>query len=250
MSVIDRFALEGWLQVDGLFPTDLVEALRDDFARQIDGLVAEQDGARTFLNVGDGRAMLSVKLEGPFLDPQLFANPILMALLGSILGSDFLIDSFTCVVASPGACEQQLHRDYPPLYANRTPPGLPAYAATLVVPLVDLTPHTGTTKLFPRTHLGAEAKEAALPYVKRGSCFLMDYRIQHQGTANLTDSIRPVLYIVNARPWFTDMDNFRRQPRINMAEEALARIPAEHRPLFRRLAAPGAIDKSAKTLFA
>lgn len=250
MSVIDRFALDGWLQVDGLFPVELIDRVREEFEHQADMLRAGQDGERSFLNVGDGRAMLSVSLDGPFLDPVLFANPILMSIIGAILGGDVLIDSFTCVVASPGAREQQLHRDHPALYANRTPPGLPAYAVTLVVPLIDLTPDSGTTKLFPRTHLGAEARDEARPYVPRGSCFLMDYRIEHQGTANVTDRVRPVLYIVYARPWFTDMDNFRRQPRINMTEDALGRVPADHRPLFRRLAAPGAIDKSAKVLLA
>lgn len=45
---------------------------------------------------------------------------------------------------------------------------------SLVVPLADLTPDTGTTRLFPGSHIGLKTDAFELPYLKRGDCFLMD----------------------------------------------------------------------------
>ena len=252
MSFLDRFADDGWLQIDRLFPVDLIDGLREEFERQFETLRAEQDGYRGYLRVGEGndRLMLSVDLTGKFLDPALYANPILSRILGALLGKDFLIDSYTCVVADIGAGDQHFHRDHSPLFVDGEPDNLPPHAVTVVVPLVDLSEQTGTTKLFPRTHRGTEPGGSELPYIPRGSCFVMDYRLWHHGTANNSGARRPVLYIVYARSWFIDMLNFSRQPRINITEDALKQIAPEHRPLFRRIAVPGAIDKSAKLLFA
>jgi hypothetical protein len=43
--------------------------------------------------------------------------------------------------------------------------------------------------------------------------------------------------------------NYEGNVRINMAIDDLPAIPAEHRPLFRRLAAKGAFDRTAKEMF-
>jgi ectoine hydroxylase-related dioxygenase (phytanoyl-CoA dioxygenase family) len=196
--------------------------------------------------------MLSVRLTGPFLDPRLYANPLLLPVLQQLLGADLLIDNFTCVIALPGAGEQHLHRDHPALFPEspQVSQDLKPYAITLVIPLVDLTPETGTTRLFPGTNRGNPPGEEALPFISRGECFLMDYRIEHQGLPNRSAMRRPVLYIVYTRPWFIDLVNMRRQPRINIDASDLAVIPSEHHPLFRRLAAKGAFDLSEKELFA
>ena len=251
MSFVERFAAEGWLEVGRVFDIRLVDALRDEVDRQYALLTAPGEH-RGYLQVGDERVMLSVMLSGPFLDPALFANPILMGILGQFLGEGLLIDSFTCVVALPAAGEQKMHRDVPVLFPERPEIGwqAAAYAVTVAIPLVDLTPETGTTRLFPRTHRGAEPEASELPFARRGDCFLMDVRLQHQGTPNVSGSARPMLYIVYSRPWFTDMENFRGQPRINVKREDLAKVPPQHWPLFRRLAAKGGVDLSEEELFA
>jgi ectoine hydroxylase-related dioxygenase (phytanoyl-CoA dioxygenase family) len=116
------------------------------------------------------------------------------------------------------------------------------------VPLIDLTPETGTTCLFPGSHVGPKTDDFELPYLKRGECFLMDYRLWHYGTANRSDAERPVLYIIYCRPWFTDYRNFKQQPRIRMDESDFLAVPREHRPLFRRLAGKGAFNRTEKEL--
>jgi hypothetical protein len=251
VSFVENFSEAGWLRMGGLFPPDLIDSLREEAERQVDGLMEHQLGHRGYLRVGDERVMLSVKLQGPFLDPQVYANPILLTLLSHLLGPDLVIDSYTCVIAMPGAGEQSLHNDHPALFPVRpaVEADLPPYAITVVIPLIDLTPETGTTRLFPGTHSGVEESNPELPYVGRGDSFLFDYRLRHQGTANNSATARPVLYVSYARPWFTDVVNFKRQPRINIDRDGVRKIPAEHWPLFRRVAGKGAIDLSEKELF-
>jgi hypothetical protein len=251
MSFAERFSDQGWLQVDNVFDKAFIDELRQDFDRQYDALSASDQAYRGYLRVGDERLMLSIELTGPFLNPDLYAQPVLLRILAQFLGTDLLIDSITCVVALPGAGEQNPHRDHVVLFQQQGELNarLPPHAVTAVIPLVDLTPETGTTKLFPGTHRGAATDGFELPYVTRGSCFLMDYRIKHQGTANRSRAQRPVLYLVFSRPWFTDIKNFQCQPRINITPAELRKIPREQWPLFRRLAAKGAMDLSEKELF-
>jgi ectoine hydroxylase-related dioxygenase (phytanoyl-CoA dioxygenase family) len=236
MSFVEQFDAEGWLRVGGLFDAALLNDLRIEVARQFDGA-----GRQESLRVGSDRLMVSVLLNDLFLRSAVYAHPVLLRVLEQLLGADILIDSFTCVIALPGAGEQRLHRDHAPLFPERPQLGaeLPPYAITAVIPLVDLTPETGTTRVFPGTHRGAQPDRAENPYVSRGECFLMDYRLLHQGTPNRSAEPRPVIYVVYARPWFTDVVNFHSQPRINLNCEDLQRIPSEHHPLFRRISAQG-----------
>ncbi len=182
----------------------------------------------------------------------------MLAMLAPLLGKDMLIDSLTCVTALPGARDQGLHRDHGSLFedgiaANQS---LPPYAITVAVPLVDLTKETGTTRLYPGSHrlprgVDGEAPplgEGELPLVARGGCYLMDYRLWHQGTENRTRRPRPVLYLIYARHWFIDLENFGLQPRLNIDRAVLAGIAPEHRPLFRRLAGQGGFDLSLQAL--
>jgi hypothetical protein len=250
MSFVEKFNETGWLQMGGLFPTELIDRLRVEVAGQLGELLTDDVRHRSYLRVGDQRAMLSVKLQGPLLDPQVYGNPILLAVLGQLLGADMVIDSFTCVVAMAGAADQREHRDHPPLFPLEPKLGdnLPPYSITVVIPLIDLTPETGTTRLFPGTHRGSP-QDPELPYVGRGDCFLFDYRLLHHGSANRTEAVRPVLYVTYSRPWFIDVENFDWQARINIEPEDVQRIPTEHWPLFRRLACKGAMNLSEAELF-
>ena len=251
MSFAERFAENGWLKIGGIFRPQFIDRLREEFERQFTDLTDRKGGHRGYLNVGDERMMLSVRLTGPYLDAELYANPLLLKMLRQLLGDNMLIDNFTCVIALPGAGEQRLHRDHPDLFPEKPEIGgeLAPYAITVVIPLVDLTSETGTTRIFPSTNCGREPTSEELPYIARGDCFLMDYRVRHQGTPNRTGAERPILYIVYTRPWFIDIRNFRRQPRINIDPADVSRIAPEHQRLFVRLAAKGAIDLSEKELF-
>ena len=71
---------------------------------------------------------------------------------------------------------------------------------------------------------------------------LIDYRLWHRGTANCSAAMRPILYVIYARPWFTDFRNFKRHAAICSTVKLLSRIPRDHRPLFLRAARKGGLD--------
>lgn len=243
MDFVGKFETEGWIALNGVFDPEMVGAVQFEANAQTDEVLASGSGRRNYLQVGEKRVMLPIALKGPVLDPLLYANPLLMRVMSQFLGPNMLIDNFTCVTALPNAAEQRQHVDHSSLFPAC--PGLEEtlapYAVTLVVPLVDLTCETGTTRLFPGTHRGRACNSPEEPRLKRGDCFLMDYRLSHQGTANVSLQPRPVLFIVYARPWFTDYCNFRHQPRVNIGMEELKSVAAEHRPLFRRVAGIGTL---------
>lgn len=245
MDPAENFTRNGYLVIDRLFEPPLIDAVREEYERQFGDL--SEDSLPPHLSVGDRRVQLPIRLQGPLLDPMLSGHPLLMRMLESLLGRDFLIDNVTCVVALPGAQGQSLHRDHHELFPGAAESGenLDAYAITVSIPLVDLTPETGSTKIFAGSHrakAGSDGEPEALgegeiPYVAMGGCYLMDYRLWHHGTANRSPDPRPILYLVYSRPWFTDMLNFAEVPRLQVGRDDLLAMPAAQRRLFRRVAA-------------
>lgn len=239
-----------------MFEPSFIDLLMAEYERQYQTL--DPANLPLHMNVGHRRLHLPLQLRGPFLDPRLYAHPILTALLSSILKRSFVLDNVSCVTALPGAADQKIHRDHALIFDEEGPiaAGLPAYAVTVAIPLIDLDEESGTTKLYPGS-MGLMSKpdgsppdfaEELCPFVKRGGCFLMDYRLWHRGMANGSGRNRPILYFVYSREWFTDTVNFKKHSRIQIGAEDAKAIPIEHRPLFRRIAAKGLHDMSIKEL--
>lgn len=74
--------------------------------------------------------------------------------------------------------------------------------------------------------------ESQDPTAPRGSCLLMDYRLTHQGRANRSDQVRPILTMIYHRPWFRDIVNYGKQDPVRMSEEAFAQVPGKFQSLF------------------
>lgn len=246
-----RFATDGCVVLKDVFDPALLDALHQEYRRQVPD--AEALPPEDFYLVGHNRLQIAVKLLGSFASPSFYANPMLLEFAGMALGGDFLIDSIAVVTALRQAEDQHLHTDHADLFPDQplARAMVGAYAATVAIPLVDLTPETGTTMLFAGSHRRDCDKERIVrPFVQRGSCYVMDYRLTHQGMANASNEERPIIYLVYARPWFIDVTNYGNNIRINMGADALAGVPAEHRKLFRRLSAPGSFDRKEAELFA
>jgi hypothetical protein len=254
--MFERLATDGCIVFDRLFDPALIDRARAEYERQYAAF--DEAGLPLHMNVGDRRLHLPIALTGALIDPALYANPLLMMALRGVFGEPFLIDNATVVTALPGAAAQRLHRDHTPLFGEHRglAAEMPPYAITVSIPLIDLDETTGTTALFPgsiRLNDGADGEAPPLgtsldPYVKRGGCFLMDYRLWHRGLANVSDRSRPILYLIYAREWFTDVRNFKKHARLLVSEEDAQAIPAEHRPMFRRLAGKGLLDLTIKEL--
>src|SRR5262249_20554896 len=120
-----------------LIVEDIVEGAVIARAREAFGAVyAHFCSEREDLARGGGRRfMITVNLEPPFDDPQLFANPYLLPILSAALDDNFVVGAFGVVCALPSAPAQHIHDDGGEFFQR---PGIdmhiPAAAITVAIP--------------------------------------------------------------------------------------------------------------------
>ncbi|MEM7677446.1 MAG: phytanoyl-CoA dioxygenase family protein [Myxococcota bacterium] len=231
-SAQDRhtFLRDGLISLNGVVDIAAVQAAYQGFIERYAGL-GEEELRAVGSRVGHERYMISVDWAPPFDDPCLWANPRFERLLNDLLGPNFTLDSYALVAAYPGAAPQHVHLDHPLLFEGAVlSRALPPYAVTLAIPLIDLTPSSGGTRVWPGSHRrlpGFIARrvggEVLLP--PRGGAYLMDYRLLHGGTANHSALPRPILYLAYSRPWFHDAANFQKHPPLRITEAQRAALP-------------------------
>lgn len=237
----DFFNRNGVLAIDNLFDSKAIEQLSQYFQTSYSSYFDCGEYADS-LEVGDKRRMITIDVKEQFNNPELYANPLLYGLMQRVLGSDFILGSYGVVAALPGAEHQHVHRDHPSLFGDETIDAkIPSFAVTVVVPLVNLTAETGSTRVWkqshhqPRSQKEYKLKASDTPYMPVGSCYLMDYQLVHGGTANVSEIVRPILYLIYYRPWFREVVNFEKQDRINITPEEYQKIPAQYKSLFKGL---------------
>lgn len=144
----------------------------------------------------------------------------------------------------PHSDDQPWHQDGVPLFPEASnsadmQASFPPYALNVFIPLEtsDGAVERGPTEFLPGSHqwsavelqqvnIGStadskldETSNIVSPILKQGDVLIYDYRVCHRGTSNLAqeedttkDSIgqgtRRILYLMYARPWFTDHINF------------------------------------------
>src|SRR4029079_3506219 len=111
-----------------------------------------------------------------------------------------------------------------------------SFAVTAIVPLRGFNHELGTTRVVKRSHQCssdvAEEMESQDPSAPPGTVLLMDYRLTHQGRANKSDQVRPILTMIYHRPWFRDIVNYGIQDPLLISADAFEQVPEEHRHLF------------------
>jgi len=239
------FQEQGFIWLKDALPKQLINSVQEEYQRKYVNLPESSTKAR----VGDKRYLITVTVESLFNNPALYAAPMFYPLLIKFLGEDCVIDSFGSVCAYPGAKAQKIHADNPPLFdSDEVCARIPCYALTVVVPLIALNKTVGTTAVWQKSHRHPQYSE----YIKTlrdkedfeeatwltpdvGDIYLMDYRLIHVGTPNLSEEPRPILYIVYSRPWFADAYNFgeRRERAVIISKEEYTKVPESYRHLFK-----------------
>jgi hypothetical protein len=240
----------GCLMLRGLFPLPLIEAMYQEFVGRYGSLDARgmhELGARPIPNpiaeCGGGRFEITLRMSGAFCVPEVFKNPLLYGTVAPLLGADMQLNSFVIVVSYPGASMQEIHRDYGHLFANQPSlgPSLPVFAINCVVPLIDVDMQTGPTSVWPGSHhwptgIEADPEDVTACPIRRGDCMLLDYRTFHTGLPNHSGRVRPILYMVYARGWFTDEATHFGVNSPDLALEDYHRLPeSAHSVLWRAL---------------
>lgn len=230
----------GHLTVHNVFPREFIEGVHAAFTSRY-AYGSEADLPEGALHVGDRRWMVTMDVAGPAVPPPIYGSSLLLPFIVALLGNGLALGNFTTVLAFPGAEAQHVHRDLPYLFMDDPDSSvmMPPYALTVAIPLVDLTPETGTTALWSGSHhdytitTQTRGDDPALPYIPRGSAFMMDARLLHGGLANRSAALRPVYYLVYNRGWFRDECNFSHQEPVLISESGLAAVPSGLEPLFR-----------------
>jgi hypothetical protein len=230
-----RFSDAGVLILKDLFPANRIAALHDAYSGRY-GDVTHRTAAPHIKEVGDKRQMIALDVAGDFADPDVFANPVVLSIAGALLGGDFILGSYVAVTSMPGAKAQRLHADQEGLFGDTSlDAGVPAYSVTLVIPLVDLNPTTGSTQFFPGSHRDAalagtvDTADGIAPDLAPGDAILFDSRISHGGMANRSKAPRPILYCTYHRAWYRDVSNFRDMPPMQIDRAALDGMAKDHR---------------------
>jgi hypothetical protein len=60
---------------------------------------------------------------------------------------------------------------------------------------------------------------------QRGDCMLVDYRTMRAGLANMSERVRPILYLAYERPWFFDFGNHIRRIPLDLPLEQYHQVP-------------------------
>jgi len=188
------------------------------------------------LPLGNKRLQITVKLQAPFNTPRIYANPLVFPIIKHILGPDCILGAFGAAVSLPGAEDQSVHKDYPRLFDKAVQPLIPTFAISMMIPLVNLNDISGTTRIWRGSNIASdeaiESIESEDPHVPIGSCYIFDYKLLHQGTANRSKKVRPILYNTYSRPWFRDSINFRIQPNVQTSSKEYKKVAEAHRGLF------------------
>jgi Phytanoyl-CoA dioxygenase (PhyH) len=234
------FRKDGALIIENIVDPALIVRVRQAFGAAYAQFCSErEDVAR----VGGRRFMITVKLEPPFDDPQLFANPYLLPILSAALDDNFVVGAFGVVCALPSAPAQHIHDDGGNLFQRPDIDRLlPAAAITVAIPLLEMNAVNGTTALWLGSHRDSRAlnAEASEPVVWEGSSILWDFRLKHGGTANKGALPRSLLYLTYCRRWFVDHINFnnwkqnQKQKPLLASKHFLSGLSEQHQRLLAR----------------
>ncbi|MGZ7030291.1 MAG: phytanoyl-CoA dioxygenase family protein [Terriglobales bacterium] len=232
----------GFVVLRRAFARDAVEAMHREYMAQfggydLNGMTAISKGPSPVAEVGVGRFEIVLRMTGGF-DTQVFANYLLLRFLSAVLG-EMRLSGFTAVASYPGSEMQRMHRDHAHLFPPYVGPTLPVYAINVSVPLIDVDLTTGPTGIWPGSHRLPDDRQptadsmVSFPF-ERGDAILMDYRTVHAGLANRGTTLRPILYMVYARPWFFDDANHPERSPLNMPLAVFNALPDQLKPLLLR----------------
>jgi len=235
------FQEQGYLVLNKALSQTWVESLATAYHSDFGGLALSELSEYGYL-VGDQRILHPLPLKGVFNQPEFYAQPMLYTLLMTLLGPKMVLNNCAVVVSLPGSENQRLHRDTPFLFGRNPASALiPPYGITLGIPLVDLNEVNGSTCFYSVSH---RALELAKTYQERGNgtslqctmgdVYLMDFRLVHAGTANLSPSRRPIIYLAYTQPWYFDIENTinQRVPSVVISENDLQNIPEQYAQLL------------------
>lgn len=176
-----------------------------------------------------GRHTAPVVVDGPLADPAVLLPEAVEHIAKALLGDLFMIDTHGVLVSMPGAPDQDAHPDAKLFPEAALDHMLPAFAYAVSVPLVRMDEVSGRTAFWLGSHRqpnGVEGAADFAPVLDPGSVALWDFRVWHQGQGNRGEHLRPMIFSILSRPWWTEVSppkatKFERFSMTRTAREAL-----------------------------
>ena len=240
-KIVKDFKKNGFVVINNLFSKEYISSLNKHFLKNYSEYLKEEThpNATEFVKK---RFIVTIDIKDEFNSPNLYANPIIFQILNKLFTDKIIISDFHCVTALPGAGDMPIHKDGCIFEGNPLTPLLPPHAIGLLIPLIPFTKQNGATKFWPESHLNLTKQEHEYKdnedfydaILDIGSCILMDYRLVHKANPNLSNDIRPLLYINYSAIWYFDFDTFKKQTPIKINDENFGKVPSEFKKLFLR----------------
>ena len=196
---------DGVAGVPGAFSPDWAHRTLTDFTA-IYGMQSKVDGG--VVSRGRNRRYLAVHPEQLRGFVELALHPIVTSLCEQMLGADWQLCEVGFDVPFPGSSNQPWHRDFPMPEETKFDGRLTSLAFNLTT--VDVTPEMGPFEIAPGTHLddGDTWKHGMFPsevgryealgvrrLPKAGDMSVRTGLTVHRGTANISETARPVLIL-------------------------------------------------------
>lgn len=238
--ILKDFRRDGYVVLKDAFPKDYIHTLYLTFMNQYERFLTNEspNGA---VELSNKRLQISVEVNDAFNSPQLYANSFVFPVIAQLFNNQFIINSLTCVASLPGATEMSGHFDARIFTWHPVATLLPPHAVGALIPLIPFNQLNGPTRVWPGSQRSGPSSAELVDKsnfidveMDIGSCMLMDYRLFHSGNPNLSEQIRPLLYINYSAPWYYDEINFKTQAPLRVDDANFNQIPESHRNLFVR----------------
>jgi len=209
-TVVAQIHIQGYAIVPGLLDAEQVEHVRDG----MEPLFAAS--RRMFVKNDPRGAPQTIHIHNVLAKSraadEVAVNPLLRAIVGGVLGHDFVFNAGAIAMSpDPGCAPQELHRD-DGSYALIPRPRLPLIL-TAAVALDDFTKDNGATRLVPGSccwpgSRRPDESEVIQCEMSAGSVLFWDGSVFHGGGGNTTkDSSRRTLGLNYARGWLRTQFN-------------------------------------------
>ncbi|KAI0112015.1 hypothetical protein GGR51DRAFT_507702 [Nemania sp. FL0031] len=219
--------LDGLVIVEDVVPHEHLDRLNTKMVE--DARILQARGEDGPFNYNVGNIQQDAPPYAEYFYPSIFTNPIATQITSSVLGPRpkwTFCSGNSSMPPVPGSLPQRqpVHAD-----ADFAHPEHP-FALVVNIPLIDMTPHNGSTEVWLGTHTGfggIEAQEGAhgerasgrikedlmakrvashgpplQPEIKKGSIIIRDLRLWHAGMPNSSKEVRVMLAQIHFANWY------------------------------------------------
>jgi ectoine hydroxylase-related dioxygenase (phytanoyl-CoA dioxygenase family) len=243
-SAVEQVRLNGYVLFEGILEPEFVDAMNKAFLQALDHATKSSPEA-TEVNTSvfrKNRVRMDLPFEEPFIDPRVITSPFVLPIVEKLIGEDCACIYLSADAPLPGSDYQVVHSDQSAFFPESTLT-LPPAGIVLNIPLVDVTEENGPMEAWPGgTHLMPENRNSA-KYIQdsaefmnpvrmtmpKGSLLIRDLRMWHRGTPNNSDTVRPNVALIYARPWW--LGGY--QESLGITSKTLAGLSDRAKKLFR-----------------